>query len=68
MTTTPLQFCEGILDHFKCYSASPDRDFERIEVELTDQFGAAAALLRRPYRFCNPVDKNAEGIRDSTAH
>ena len=25
-------------------------------------------MLRRPYRFCNPVDKNTEGIRDPTAH
>lgn len=68
MTTTPLQFCEETLDHFKCYATGAQRDFERTEVDLTDQFGHATATLRRPYRFCNPVDKNDEGINDPTAH
>lgn len=68
MTTTPLQFCEEVLDHFKCYTTNGRPEFERTEVDLTDQFGNAEALVRRPWRFCNPVDKNDEGVSDPTAH
>jgi hypothetical protein len=68
VTTTPLQFCEEVLNHYKCYATGSRPDFERTEVELTDQFGSGEALLRRPFRFCNPTDKNDELMSDPTAH
>lgn len=67
-TTNPLEFCQTILDHFKCYATAPDREFMRTDVDLTDQFGNTDATLLRPFRFCNPADKNDEGIVDPTAH
>jgi hypothetical protein len=54
-------------DHYKCYRTRPPRLPTRT-VTLTDQFGQTQAQVRRPIRFCNPVDKNDEGIHDTTAH
>jgi len=64
------------LDHFKCYltTGRPAND----AVVLRDQFDAAAGIVedakvRRPVRFCNPVEKtDAAGvvtpISDPNAH
>ncbi len=54
-------------EHFKCYATRPGRFPER-QVTLVDQFGRSTATVLRPRRFCNPVDKNGEGIVDPTAH
>jgi hypothetical protein len=35
---------------------------------LSDQFETSRNRVLRPARFCNPVDKNGEGIPDPTAH
>jgi hypothetical protein len=35
---------------------------------LADQFGTATVDVTRPDRFCNPADKNGEGIGESTVH
>jgi hypothetical protein len=37
-------------------------------VSLSDQFGPSTATVLRPDRFCNPVNKNNEGIDDPDAH
>ena len=38
-------------------------------VSLVDQFeDTPGVLVAKPHFFCNPVDKNGEGIVDSTAH
>lgn len=38
-------------------------------VSLTDQFRSTTARVLKPFRFCNPADKNNEGIcEDPTAH
>jgi hypothetical protein len=37
-------------------------------VDLTDQFGTATVFVGKPEFFCNPVDKNGEGIRNPAAH
>jgi hypothetical protein len=37
-------------------------------VNLVDQFEEADMTLLRPYRLCNPADKNGEGINDPTEH
>jgi hypothetical protein len=56
--------------HFKCYKTR-DTSFPRFasrSVTLVDQFGSSSSSVVRPVRFCNPVDKNGEGISDPTAH
>src|SRR5262245_57509878 len=57
-------------DHFKCYKLiqSTVQDFLPRQVTLVDQFDTELATVVRPLRFCNPVDKNGEGITDPTAH
>jgi len=54
-------------DHYTCYMtrAAP---FARRTVSLVDQFVSTTATVVRPLRFCNPADKNGEGIVDPTAH
>jgi hypothetical protein len=37
-------------------------------VTLEDQFVTTTARVLRPHRFCNPANKNNEGISDPTAH
>ncbi|GEM_PF-2117722 len=59
----------GGLDHFKCYEAEGD-DHLDISIDLEDQFdhGPVRSEVEEPELFCNPVDKNGEGIFDDTAH
>jgi hypothetical protein len=59
--------CGG--DHYKCYKTGqqPPR-FQQQIVTLIDQFKESTTTVVRPTRFCNPVDKNGEGIEDPTAH
>jgi len=56
------------LDHFKCYRAKTETPFASRDVTLADQFEDTTASVLRPSRFCNPADKNGEGIKDPTAH
>jgi len=60
--------CKGTgLDHFKCYEAKGDP--VNVTVDLEDQFGVEpGVLVKKPELFCNPVDKNGEGIRNPAAH
>jgi hypothetical protein len=37
-------------------------------VDLVDQFVQSQPTVLKTIRFCNPADKNDEGIRDPTAH
>jgi hypothetical protein len=53
-------------DHYKCYKARAP--FNSRPVTLADQFTTSTATVRRVDRFCNPVNKNNEGIDDPTAH
>jgi hypothetical protein len=56
-------------DHFKCYRTSQlGSKFQPRDVELVDQFLGTTTKVQKPLRFCNPVDKNGEGIEDPTAH
>jgi hypothetical protein len=67
-TITNTNACSGT-GHFKCYRTVQVGDrFEPRTVHLADQFGATETEVRKPERFCNPADKNAEGIDDPTAH
>ena len=55
------------LDHFKCYDA--EGDAVNAIVDLEDQFGVEPqVLVGEPDLFCNPVDKNGEGISNPVAH
>jgi hypothetical protein len=56
------------LDHFKCYKTRTDGSFVPRDVTLADQFESTSALVEKPVRFCNPANKNNEGINDPTAH
>lgn len=38
------------------------------DVSLVDQFGPTTVTVYKLEEFCNPVDKNGEGIHDPTAH
>lgn len=56
------------IDHFACYDATGGS----IDVPVTvqDQFHTAAVgrLVRKPFLFCNPADKNGEGIINLDDH
>jgi hypothetical protein len=54
-------------DHYKCYRTRPPQTPPRT-VELVDQFGETQSTVLKLMRFCNPVDKNDEGVHDTTAH
>ena len=45
--------------------ASADRS---ISASVVDQFETVTATVVRPKLFCNPVDKNGEGIPDPDTH
>jgi hypothetical protein len=57
------------LDYFKCYEVEDGDDIDVI-VSLQDQFDLEPKdfLVKEAELFCNPVDKNGEGILDETAH
>ncbi len=55
------------VDHFRCYKVRRS-GFKRRVVTLEDQFLATTQKVQRPNTFCNPVDKNGEGIKDPAAH
>ncbi len=56
-----------LLDHFQCYKAKGVPP--NVVVNLEDQLGVVAGVLvEQPELFCNPVDKNGEGILNPAAH
>jgi len=56
-------------DHYRCWEASdPSGGTLGIDVDLVDQFQGFATSVMEPYRLCNPVDKNGEGIQDEDSH
>jgi hypothetical protein len=67
---TAVEGCSTETDHYKCYKARTfgGPRFPRQTLTLEDQFGETSATLVRPFRFCNPVNKNGEGIVDPVAH
>ena len=67
-TTTPIPVCVDVLDHLKCYRTRRNTSFTTHAVHLKDQFEDVDMTVHRPYRLCNPVDKEDEGINDPTEH
>jgi hypothetical protein len=35
---------------------------------VTDQFGSIVGAIKRPVRYCAPVNKNDEGVMDPNTH
>jgi len=59
------------LDHFELYKTKTTPGtpkFERIEVNLVDQFLEDAVELKKPVRLGVPTDKDGEGIINPLAH
>ena len=55
------------LDYFKCYEA--DGEPVDVNVDLEDEFGVELqVLVGEPKLFCNPADKNGEGIKNDESH
>ena len=53
--------------HFLCYEA--EGDAVDVTVDLVDQFGELEQVrVDEPEVFCNPVDKNGEGVSDGAPH
>ena len=61
-------FSESILvpDHFKCYTTRGDSP--EVIVDLEDDFNIESLKVSKPNLFCNPVDKNGEGISNPFLH
>jgi hypothetical protein len=61
-----------VLDHFKCYKAKDLKNpkFDATTVALSDQFGVNDGMfeVKKPFLFCNPADKNGEGIANPVDH
>jgi hypothetical protein len=56
-------------DHFRCWEVSdPSGGTIGVGVVLDNQFEGLATTVMDPYRLCNPVDKNGEGIQDVDTH
>ncbi len=59
------------VDHFLCYKAKTAKEqpkFVQQTVSLLDQFEDKLTTVMKPARFCNPVDKNGEGIASPSDH
>jgi hypothetical protein len=54
-------------DHFMCYVVTSGTPINQ-SVTLTDQFRTTGTTVTTPNWFCNPVDKNGEGIQDPEDH
>jgi hypothetical protein len=56
-------------DHYRCWEAfDPSGTSLDIGVGLVDQFQGFPTTVLEPFRICNPVDKNGEGIGDVDSH
>jgi hypothetical protein len=57
------------LDHYQCYKIKKDVVAFPPTVSAVDQFASVAALeIKKPFLWCNPVDKNGGGIRNDIDH
>ncbi len=56
------------VDHYLCYEPSATSGHGKVDVEVRDQFGPGVGIVVKPFRLCNPVDKNGEGILNREGH
>jgi hypothetical protein len=57
--------------HFLCYkarSAKGESKFERLDVDLDDQFGATTKTVKKPMFLCTPVATDGEPVIDPAGH
>ena len=65
--TFPRLSCNA-LDHFKCYKIKKDNIVFSQTASQVDQFGSNNAELKKAFLWCNPVNKNGEGIANNVDH
>ncbi|ANM28831.1 hypothetical protein ABI59_03245 [Acidobacteria bacterium Mor1] len=62
----------GAVDHFKCYRGGTKFDstipYSPRDVSAVDRFRTNVDTAEAPVAFCNPVDKNGEGIGSTKSH
>jgi len=63
----PPPLGDDSLDHFLCYQTRGGQNLVA-NVPIEDEFGTIIVDVKQPVRLCVPVDKNGEGIPDSTAY
>lgn len=56
-----------MLDHYKCYPVIHGKELDE-NAHLMDQFIDEDVAVGKPVFFCNPVDKNGEGIINEVDH
>jgi hypothetical protein len=52
------------LDHYGCYEAQAETQFNPIQVTLQDTFITETITVVQPVLFCNPTHKNHNGVTD----
>ena len=55
----------GPLDHFLCYKAAAERE---LSVTLSDFLDTGTYAGKTLKLFCNPANKNGEGVSDTATH
>ena len=55
-------FAQYETDHFKCYLPLATSPIPTQPVQLVDQFGASQAKIGSIWRFCNPTEKDRNGV------
>jgi len=63
----PTKNAVTFTDHFHCYSVRKS-GFEQRTVKVEDQFGARRMEVKRPWRLCNPAQKNDEASAHPVQH
>ncbi len=59
----------GVEDHYKCYKIKTSPFPKGTQATVDDQFQTARLYdVGKPKQFCNPVDKNGEGIEHALDH
>src|SRR5205814_354417 len=72
LSVPPAAPSSPAVDHFQCYKmkvTSGSAKFVTVSgVTAQDQFGTITVDVKKPKRFCAPVDKNGEAERHAHAH
>jgi hypothetical protein len=62
LVATPPLLPSPVVDHFECYKSKVSKGAPKFDaingVPLEDQFGTQTVLVKKPSRFCTPVDVN----------
>jgi hypothetical protein len=58
----------AFLDHYKCYKIKKDNVPFPSVATLIDQFGNENVEIKKPFLWCNPVEKNGGSITNEVDH